>query len=173
MARTATATRPKTADPVQARREILMRILARRPEGYVQTYAGAGPRGTDLKAVIPPDADRTPPANLDQWVDDRIWAVLGSRTRLNPGEQVYLDVCEAIRTADAATVRATVREAAKRGLSDLQAPALLMTLESLRGQAPGYANDLASVALAEARAAGWDQEPRRQRRHVTVAGRDD
>jgi hypothetical protein len=173
MAKAATATRPKTTDPYQARREIIDRVLARRPESYTRTYTGAGPRGQDLKAVIPPDADRLPASNLGEWVDDRIMAVLGSRVRLNPGEQCYLDICEAIRTGDAGTVRATVREVAKRGLSDLQQPALLMTLESLRGSAPGYANDLASVALGEARAAGWDQTPRKTRRHVTVAGRDD
>jgi hypothetical protein len=170
MARTATATRPKAADPYQARREIIDRVLARRPSPVTlvtRATPEAGPNGENLKVTT----DR--PDGLSEWVDDRIVAVLGSRVRLNPGEQVYLDVCEAIRTGDAGAVRATIREAAKRGLSDLQAPALLMTLDGLRGKAPNYAHNLADVALTEAREAGWEKEPRRTRRHTTIAGPDD
>ena len=150
---------------VQARRELMARITARRPEGRYRTAPGAGMFGADLKVFIPPPSPvPRAPENLGEFIDDRVAGALGSRTGLNPCEFAWALVAEACRAGDLKKARAAVREAA-RGLHGRDGQhRVWRALEEMRGKAPGFAMEVTSAAAAEARALGWDTPPRRRRR---------
>ena len=150
---------------VRARRELMARIEARRPEGTYRTAPGAGASGRDLRVFIPPpDPGPRPPRDLGEWADDRVAGALGSRTGLNECEFAFALIAEACRTGDLKKVRAAVRQAAKGLAAGDAGHRVYLTLADLKGKAPVFALDVASAAVAEARALGWDQPPRRRRR---------
>ncbi len=147
-------------DPVAERVAVLERVRARRPPDRVLTYPSLDGR-PGMRQHIPPDADRLPPADVGAWVDDRVLATFGSRTGLNPGEQIAYDILTAMRSGDPDTVRSAVRRHA--GSADVFVRFNVSgVLEEWRGRAPGFALDVAMAAITEARRLRWDQRPRRR-----------
>jgi hypothetical protein len=169
MVRTREAQRPvyrEAPGGVAARRELIARIQARQPEGTYQTAApGTGAFGRDGKRYIPPlDPGPRPPQDLGEWVDDRVDAVLGSRTGLNEAEFAWATIAEACRTGDPKEVRAAVREAARVLPAGDASWRVFGALVEFKGKAPAFALGVAAAAVAEAQALGWDVPPRRRRR---------
>ncbi len=149
-------------DPVAARVAVLERVRSRRPPDQERVYPSLDGR-PPLVTRTPPQVEVPPPADLGQWVDDRILAAFGGRTTLNAGSQCALAIIESCRSGDPAAVRRTAAAAGR----DLPADArnlVYQLLEAWRGGAPGFAMDVSLAALTEARRLGWDQRPRRTRR---------
>ena len=160
MAKTATA--PKAPDPAQVRRQVIDRVLARRPEPKVRTYANVDGRGHDLQVTDPPGEDRMPPRDLGEWADDRVMGVFGGRLRLNPPQQAAYDALEAMRSGDQAAVRNAV-QAAARGLDATEKNLVYALFENWRSGAPSFALEVTIAAAGEARRLGWNVLPRRSR----------
>jgi hypothetical protein len=149
-------------DPVQARIQVLERVKARRPEDKVRQY----PNLTGGPAFVyrnPPDTDRLPPRDLEQWADDRELACFAGRVRLNAAEQVAQDILTVMRSGDTDAVRRAVSDAGK-GLDGQVRFLVAALLETWRGSAPVFAMDVTIAALGEARRLQWDRSPRRQQR---------
>jgi hypothetical protein len=158
--KTAVAERP--VDPVAARIEVLGRVKARRPADRTRSYPNLD-GGEPVVTRIPPDADRFPPRDLEQWCDDRELGAFGGRIKLNDAEAAAHSILTSMRTGDPAEVRRTV-SAAGKGV-DAQVRYLISgLLEQWRGGAPVFALDVAIAAVGEARRLGWDRRPRKTRR---------
>lgn len=166
MAKTAVA----VPDPVQARRAVIERVLARQKPPEAR-YALDPKTGQTIRADmrVTGDGERLAPADLGEWADDRTLACFGGRTGLRAAEAAAFGILGAMRSGDPDAVRAAVR-AAGHGLDEWQPHNLLYPLlQTWQGKAPGFALPVASAATAEARRLGWDQRPKRRRqRRVTL-----
>ena len=149
-------------DPAAARIAVLERVKARRPADKVRTYPNFD-GGEPMVTRIPPDTDRLPPRDLEQWLDDRELGCFGGRIRLNDAESAAHAILTAMRTNDEAAVRRAIGEAGQ-GLDGHVRYLVSGLLEQWRASAPGYALNVAIAANGEARKLGWDRPPRRVRR---------
>ena len=148
-----------------ARRELMARIAARLPQGKYRTAPGAGLFGADLRVYIPPSSfGPRAPQDVGEFVDDRVAAVLGSRTGLNPAEFAWATIAESCRAGDPKRVRAAVREAAKALTDQDTQHRVYMALTEMAVKAPVSAAEVTRAAVAEAEARGWHKPPRRRRR---------
>jgi hypothetical protein len=148
---------------VTARRELMARIEARKPQGSYRTAPGAGAFGQDLRVFIPPpDPGPRAPKDVGEFIDDRVAGVLGSRTVLKPAEFAWLAIAEACRAGPAAA-RKAVRQAA-RGLDPADAYRVWLALEEMLSKAGGVDASAVRAAYTEARALDWHKPPRRRRR---------
>jgi hypothetical protein len=159
-------------DPAADRKAVIDRVLARGPVPKVRHYLDENTGEQRISVTrVAGGSERTPPADLGEWCDDRVVACFGGRTGLNAGEQAAFEIVEACRTGDAAAVAAVAR-AAGRYLNALQAHQLFPVLEHWRGTAPPFALEVTSAALGEARRLGWDQRPtNKQLRQLAAAAR--
>lgn len=156
----------KTADPAQERREVVARVLARRPPDTLLHYPN--PAYPDKPFIVrkQPEEDRLPPVTIGEWVDDRIIGCFGSQAVLNEGQAAAFAVLEAMRTGDPATVRAAVGRVG-RDLDDQLRWLVYGTIGEWRGKAISPAMAVTDAALSEAARLGWNVPPRLQRRRAS------